>query len=151
MKIYDISQEVFSCQGYPGDPMPKRCVIQSMENGALYNLTAFEMCAHNGTHVDAPRHFIKDGKAIDEIGLAAFVGRAFVAEHDGVVTGKDAEAILDAGADLITLCSMLRIPVSMHNVPEEKIFRPAVWNAFGMDKEGADYRACGVFGAQFKK
>ena len=94
MKIYDISQEVFSCQGYPGDPMPKRCVIQSMENGALYNLTAFEMCAHNGTHVDAPRHFIKDGKAIDEIGLASFVGRAFVAEHDGVVTGKDAEAIL---------------------------------------------------------
>ena len=94
MKIYDISQEVFSCQGYPGDPMPKRNVIQSIENGALYNLTAFEMCAHNGTHIDAPRHFIKDGKSIDEIGLEAFVGKAFVAEHDGVVTGKDAEAIL---------------------------------------------------------
>ena len=46
------------------------------------------------------------------------------------------------GADLITLCSILRIPVAMHNVPEEKIFRPASWNAFGMDKEGADYRAC---------
>ena len=55
------------------------------------------------------------------------------------------------GADLITLCSMLRIPVSMHNVPEEKIFRPAVWNAFGMDKEGADYRACQTYGACFKK
>ncbi len=55
------------------------------------------------------------------------------------------------GADLITLCSMLRIPVSMHNVPEEKIFRPAAWNAFGMDKEGADYRACANYGAQFKK
>ena len=55
------------------------------------------------------------------------------------------------GADLITLCSMLRIPVSMHNVPEEKIFRPAAWNAFGMDKEGQDYRACAAFGAQFKK
>lgn len=40
------------------------------------------------------------------------------------------------GADLITMCSMLRIPVAMHNVPEEKIFRPAAWNAFGMDKEG---------------
>ena len=46
------------------------------------------------------------------------------------------------GADLITMCSMLRIPVCMHNVPEEKIFRPAAWNAFGMDKEGADFRAC---------
>ena len=55
------------------------------------------------------------------------------------------------GADLITLCSMLRIPVSMHNVPEDKIFRPAAWNAFGMDKEGADYRACAAYGPQFKK
>ena len=55
------------------------------------------------------------------------------------------------GADLITLASMLRIPVCMHNVPEDKIFRPAAWNAFGMDKEGADYRACQAYGAQFKK
>jgi len=55
------------------------------------------------------------------------------------------------GADLITLCSMLRIPVCMHNVPEEKIFRPAAWNAFGMDKEGQDYRACANFGPCFKK
>ena len=54
------------------------------------------------------------------------------------------------GADLITLCSMLRIPVCMHNVPEEKIFRPAAWNAFGMDKEGADYRACKTFGPMYK-
>ncbi len=55
------------------------------------------------------------------------------------------------GADLITLCSMLRIPVCMHNVPEEKIFRPAAWNAFGMDKEGQDYRACASYGPMFKK
>ena len=55
------------------------------------------------------------------------------------------------GADVITLCSMLRIPVSMHNVPEDQIFRPAAWNAFGMDKEGADYRACAAYGPQFKK
>ena len=54
------------------------------------------------------------------------------------------------GADLITLCSILRIPVSMHNVPEEKIFRPAAWNAFGMDKEGRDYRACANFGPMYK-
>ena len=55
------------------------------------------------------------------------------------------------GADLITLASMLRIPVAMHNVPIEKIFRPAAWNAFGMDKEGADYRACANFGPFYKK
>ena len=54
------------------------------------------------------------------------------------------------GADLITLASMLRIPVCMHNVAEEKIFRPAAWNAFGMDKEGADYRACANFGPLYK-
>lgn len=54
------------------------------------------------------------------------------------------------GADLITMCSMLRIPVCMHNVPEEKIFRPAVWNAFGMDKEGQDYRACETYGPMYK-
>ncbi len=54
------------------------------------------------------------------------------------------------GADLITLCSILRIPVCMHNVPEEKIFRPASWNAFGMDKEGQDYRACEAYGPLYK-
>ena len=54
------------------------------------------------------------------------------------------------GADLITLCSMLRIPVCMHNVEDEKIFRPASWNAFGMDKEGADFRACKNYGPIYK-
>ena len=54
------------------------------------------------------------------------------------------------GADLITLCSILRIPVCMHNVPEDKIFRPAAWNAFGMDKEGQDFRACDAYGPLYK-
>lgn len=54
------------------------------------------------------------------------------------------------GADLITLCSMLRIPVCMHNVPEDKIFRPAAWNAFGQDKESQDYRACQTYGPMYK-
>lgn len=54
------------------------------------------------------------------------------------------------GADLITLCSMLRIPVCMHNVPEEKVFRPTAWNAFGMDKEGQDYRACQAYGPLYR-
>ena len=54
------------------------------------------------------------------------------------------------GQDLITLASMLRIPVCMHNVEEDKIFRPAAWNAFGMDKEGADYRACAAYGPLYK-
>ena len=54
------------------------------------------------------------------------------------------------GADVITMCSMLRIPVCMHNVDEEKIYRPSSWNAFGMDKEGQDYRACEAYGPLYK-
>jgi L-fucose isomerase len=54
------------------------------------------------------------------------------------------------GADLISLASILRIPVCMHNVPEEKIFRPSSWNAFGMEKEGSDYRACQTYGSIYK-
>ena len=95
MKIYDISQEVFSCQVYPGDPIPEKTVLKSMEEGEVYNLTAFSMCAHNGTHIDAPHHFIKDGKTVDEISLDAFVGMAYVAEHHGILTDNDALKIIE--------------------------------------------------------
>ena len=94
MKIYDITQEVFSCQVYPGDPKPEKKVLKSMENGEVYNLTSFSMCAHNGTHIDAPFHFIKDGKTVDEICLEAFVGMAYVTKHHGIVTGDDAAKII---------------------------------------------------------
>ena len=95
MTIYDISQEVFSCRVYPGDPAPERELLCSTERGELYNLTAFRMCAHNGTHVDAPFHFLKDGKTVDEIPLEAFVGKAYVAERHGTVSGEDALNILE--------------------------------------------------------
>ena len=95
MKIYDISQEVFSCQVYPDDPAPEKKIIRSMEKGEVYNLTAFSMCAHNGTHIDAPRHFIRDGKTVDEKSLEAFIGMAYVAEHSGVVTYNDATEIIE--------------------------------------------------------
>ena len=94
MKIYDISQEVFTSQVYPGDPSPDKTVLKSMESGEVYNLTAFSMCAHNGTHIDAPRHFIKDGKTVDQISLDAFVGKAYVAHHHGIVTADDAMEII---------------------------------------------------------
>ena len=95
MKIYDISQEVFSCEVYPGDPKPVKKILKSMKNGEKYNLTSFCMCAHNGTHIDAPFHFIKDGKTVDEICLDAVVGMSYVAEHHGIVTGEDAVNILE--------------------------------------------------------
>ena len=100
MKIYDISQEVFSCQVYSDDPKPKKKTLKSMEKGEVYNLTAFDMCAHNGTHIDAPFHFIKDGKTVDEICLKAVVGMAYVAEHDGIVTAYDATEMLEKAKKL---------------------------------------------------
>ena len=95
MKIHDISQEIFNCQVYPGDPIPEKKTLCSMEKGDVYNLTAFSMCAHNGTHIDAPFHFIKDGKTVDSISLDIFIGMAYVVEHHGIVSGEDAAKILE--------------------------------------------------------
>ena len=94
MKIYDISQEVFSCEVFTGDPAPEKQMLCSMEKGDEYNLTAFSMCAHNGTHIDAPFHFIKDGKTVDELCLDALVGMAYVTGHQGIVSGDDAAEML---------------------------------------------------------
>lgn len=94
MKLYDISQEVFDCTVFPGDPKPQNIKVSDMKDGALYNLTELHMCAHNGTHVDSPYHFIDDGKTIDEIPLEKFIGPAYVAEHTGDVTAEDAKKIL---------------------------------------------------------
>ena len=105
MKIYDISQEVFSCAVYPGDPKPEKQVLSSTASGDLYNLTAFSMCAHNGTHIDAPFHFLGDGKTVEQMDLSVFVGDCFVVRHEGDVSGGDANYILAkaAGAQRILI------------------------------------------------
>ena len=84
-----------------------------------------------------------DGKEGSPFKTAYEVMNNWGANHGAISYGH-------IGADIITMCSMLRIPVCMHNVPEEEIFRPAAWNAFGMDKEGADYRACATYGPFYK-
>ena len=94
MKIYDISQELFSCIVFPGDPAPKREVLSSMKDGALYNLTALSLCAHNGTHIDAPYHFIKDGKTVEQLSLSKTVGWAYVTQEEGMLGAADARRIL---------------------------------------------------------
>ena len=105
MKIYDISQEVFACQVYPGDPAPQKEIVASMKKGDLYNLSSFQMCAHNGTHVDAPFHFLKEGKKIDEIALEKFVGMAYVTEHAGIVSAEDALEILQKASSMHSDCA----------------------------------------------
>ncbi len=92
--IYDISQEIFSCRVYPGDPSPVCEVLADIKQGDMINLTAFSMCAHNGTHVDAPAHFLKNGKTVDELDPSAFLGDCYVTHHEGDVTAADARRIL---------------------------------------------------------
>ncbi len=84
-----------------------------------------------------------DGKAGSPFNTAYDVMNNWGANHGAISYGH-------IGADIITLCSILRIPVSMHNVPDCDIMRPAAWNAFGMDKEGQDYRACEAYGPLYK-
>ena len=100
MKIYDISQEVFSCAIYPGDPQPAKQTLCSTASGDLYNLTAFSMCAHNGTHIDAPFHFLPEGKTVDQLPLDTFVGPCYVARHQGDVDASHAQAILEKAKGL---------------------------------------------------
>ena len=94
MRLIDISQELFSCRVYPGDPAPEMQELLRMERGEICNLSALSLCAHNGTHIDAPFHFIRDGKTVDELGLESFVGDCFVARREGELSAADAENIL---------------------------------------------------------
>lgn len=100
MKVYDISQEVFGCAVYPGDPSPERLVQMRIDDGAVCNLTALKMCAHNGTHVDAPYHFINDGKTIDMVDMKRFIGYAYVVSHEGDITAKDAGQIISRAREV---------------------------------------------------
>ena len=105
--LYDISQEVVSCTVFPGDPQPERRTPMSISGGDICNLTELSMCAHNGTHVDAPYHFLNDGKTIDQVGLEPFIGDCFAVRHEGDVSAADAESFLrraeeaDAGKRLL--------------------------------------------------
>ncbi len=92
--FYDISQEVFNCTVFPGDPQPRRMTPQLISKGDICNLTELEMCAHNGTHVDAPYHFINEGKTIDQVSLDRFIGDCYVVWHEGSVSAENAREFL---------------------------------------------------------
>ncbi len=137
MEIYDISQELFSCVVWPGDPAPKREILNSMNKGDLYNLTAFSMCAHNGTHIDAPYHFLNDGKKIDELDLSKVIGMAYVADFEGSVTANDAKMILDKAA-MISEESAKRILIkgkSTVSLEAAKVFADANIDLIGNESQ----------------
>lgn len=93
--IYDITQPLLECAVFPGDARPEKTLVRSMDRGDEYNLTNLSLCVHNGTHADAPLHFLREGKGIGRVALEKFIGPAYVASHEGEVTARDAEAILE--------------------------------------------------------
>ena len=118
MKIYDISQEVFSCRVFPGNSAPERRVIRSMAAGERNNLTAFSMCAHNGTHIDAPFHFLHDGKTIEQLDLSVFVGECWLCRCCGEIGAEDAARILEksAGANRIRIAGPVTVTAAAARV-----------------------------------
>ncbi len=105
MKIFDISQEIFGCDVYPGDRSPERMDNMRISRGDLYNLTSFSMCAHNGTHVDAPFHFLENGSTVEKIPLENTVGECFVTEQNEDVDAIRAKKILESAARRSPECS----------------------------------------------
>ena len=101
---YDITQEVFSGGVYPGDASPSFVRAESMERGDECNLTDFAMCAHNGTHVDAPAHYIAGGKTVESLELSRFAGKCVVcsAESAAAALGAGARRLLLKGKEEIT-------------------------------------------------
>ncbi len=96
--IYDISQPLFESVVFPGDPKPEKLPLRRMDEGSAYNLTGMRLCLHNGTHVDAPYHFINAGRTIDRLPLTKFIGPAWVESHEGNVSAEDARGILARAA-----------------------------------------------------
>lgn len=88
MRIYDITQELFGSNVFPGDPAPSYKRIMQIEEDDACNLTEISMCAHNGTHIDAPYHFIDSGKKIEELSLERCVGDATVVTMKGDITAE---------------------------------------------------------------
>ncbi len=94
MIIHDISRDTINTPVYDGDPETIAQKIKSIDNGDGYNLTEISMSVHSGTHIDAPLHFCKDGKSIDNIRLNTFFGKCTVISVSGILTGEDMERLL---------------------------------------------------------
>lgn len=107
--IYDITKELFSAEVYPGDPEPKYSEVNNMKQGDEYNMTYIAMCPHNATHADAPKHFIDNGKTIDQVDLDRFIGRCRVIEHEGDVTLAFARECVETGYDRILIKGRIRM------------------------------------------
>ena len=103
MKLFDISRPFFKTPVYVGDPVPKKEPVLRMEMGDSCNLNAYFTGTHTATHLDAPRHYIEDGKTIEELPLSLFYGPCTVVEVEGIITGEDIDHIIEFCAPRILL------------------------------------------------
>ena len=94
MKCIDITRELLGSPVYPGDPAPHMEELRRIRLGDECNVSALYACLHNGTHLDAPRHFMPDGQTIDELPLTACIGECSVVEGEGLLLGAQAEEML---------------------------------------------------------
>lgn len=133
--LIDISQEVFSCNVFPGDPQPEQTHPLQIGNGDICNLTAFSMCAHNGTHIDAPFHFIEGGRTVDRMGLETFAGECFVVRHHGAITAEDAAAILRKAEAAGAAARILAAGKAVLTVEGAEVFAAAGILLFGNESQ----------------
>lgn len=106
MRIIDISKEVLSCEVFPGDPKPSLDMVNTIENGSEYNLSKIQMCVHNGTHLDAPLHFLSGRENVCEISPEVFIGPCVVVEvPEGMITGAFVDEYFPRNAKRILIKS----------------------------------------------
>lgn len=106
MKIIDISNDLLTAEVFEGDPVPEIINIQSISDSSYYNLNSINACLHNGTHVDAPLHFLEDGDSVDKYDPERFIGECTVLEvSPGIITGQLVEDCFPRGCKRLLLKS----------------------------------------------
>jgi hypothetical protein len=129
MKIYDISQEVFSSEVFAGDPAPKREILSAIGAGDVCNLTAFSMCAHNGTHIDAPYHFFEDGETVERLDVLSVFSYGFRPDGTLLPPVLSDERLLRAARERGAK-PVLLTPIARRLFDEAGNFRPGSHGAY---------------------
>ena len=141
MKIIDISRDILTAEVYPGDPEPRTQRYLKMEEGDECNLTALYMCLHNGTHIDAPNHFIEDGATVETLELERFIGECTVIEVPaGAIHGAYVDDHIPEGCERLIIKSNGKAYFS-----DSGAFALA---SLGVKLVGTDANSVGTHGAQ---
>lgn len=120
MKIYDLSKELFSAAVYPGDPAPSKTPFFEISESCPCNVTVLSMGSHNGTHMDAPKHFVAGAKDIAEVALEKCVGPCKVVCHSGLLTAEAAADFLADGTKRLLIRGEIEITVEAAALFAEK-------------------------------